>query len=83
MAALEGLAHQLNISDAFERVVGAPFCQIDQIGNDVFAHFFGIDKMGHAQFFSQSLARWIDIDADNHVGTGQPGALHHVQANAA
>jgi len=39
--------------------------------------------MGHAEFFGQRLARGIQIDADDHVGTGHARTLDHVEADAA
>ena len=44
VAALQGLAHQLNIPDAFDCVVVPSICQADQTGHEHFPHFLGIDS---------------------------------------
>jgi hypothetical protein len=39
--------------------------------------------MRHAEALAPFLARGIDVDADDHVGTGESQALDHVEPDAA
>src|SRR5438067_7539845 len=83
MAAFQGLAHRLHIADAFEAVVGAALCQIDEIGHEIALHLLRIDEMRHAELLGERAAARIDIDADNHVGADHTTALYNIEADAA
>src|SRR5581483_18743 len=50
VAAFQRLAHKIDIADAFETVVGTTACQLNQMRDEIAAHLFGIDEMGHAEF---------------------------------
>ena len=75
------LAHHLGVAGAVEGIVGAAdrvavaLGHVDEIGHDVVADLLRIDEMRHAEFFAPGLAVVVDIDADDHVGTGKPQAL--------
>src|SRR5438445_5438395 len=83
VAAFERLAHDIDVADAFEAVVGAALGQIYQVRDQLGAGFFRIDEMRDAEFLSERLARRIGIHADDHVGAGHARALHDVQPDAA
>ena len=82
MAALQRLAHELHVADALEGVVGAAVGQIDQMGDEIALNLGGIDEVGHAEVLRQARFA-VDVDADNHVGADQPGALDDVETDAA
>src|SRR5216683_1794497 len=83
VAALQRLAHQRGVADAFEAVIGAALGQVDEIGHEVARDLLGIDEMRHAEALGERLAAGIDVDADDHVGAGEAGALDDVEADAA
>ena len=53
VAALERLAHHLDVADALEAVVGAALGQVDQIGHEVALDLLRVDEVGHAEFLGQ------------------------------
>src|SRR5687768_1374396 len=83
VAALERLAHQIHVADAFEAVVGAAAGELHQMGDEVAFYVLGIYKMGKAEAPCEALARRVDVDADDHVGADHARALHHVEPDAA
>jgi hypothetical protein len=89
VAAFERGAHEIDIADAFEGVVGASdlvraaLGQVHQIGNDIAADLLRIDEMRHAEAFAPRLLLRVGVDADDHVGAGEPAALDDVEADAA
>ena len=83
MAALERLAHQLDVADALEAVVGAAVGQRDQVLHQIAADFLRIDEVGHAELLGERAAPRIEVDADDAVRADQLRALHDVQADAA
>src|SRR6267143_1874130 len=83
VAALERLAHHLDVADAFEAVVGAALGQVHQVRDQVLAGFLGIDEMRHAELLGEVLSRRIEIHADDHVCAGEARALHDVEPDAA
>src|SRR5690606_20102628 len=83
MAAFERLAHDVDIADALEAVVGASLGQLDQVRDQVALHVIRIDEVRHAEFLGERLALWVDVDADDHVGADHARALDHVEADAA
>src|SRR3989441_654797 len=83
VAALERLAHHVDVADAFEAVVGAALGQVHQVRDQVLAGFFRVDEMGHAELLGERLARRIEIHTDDHVCARHPRALHDVEPDAA
>src|SRR5579864_7409479 len=83
VAAFERLAHHLDIADAFEAVIGAALGEIDEISDEIARHVLRIDEMRHAEVFGERTARRVDVDADDHVGTGETRALHDIETDAA
>ena len=89
MAAFERDAHQFDIADAFERVVGAAdlvvaaLGHVDQMRHEIGADLGRIDEMRHAEAFAPGLLVRIEIDADDHVGAGKFQALNDIEPDAA
>ncbi len=83
MAALQRLAHHLDVADALEAVVGAAAGELDQMGHQIAPDLVRVDEMGHAELARQRLARRVEVDADDHVGARHACALDHVQPDAA
>jgi hypothetical protein len=83
VAALERLAHERGVSHALEGVVRAAVGEIDQVGDEVSTHFFGVDEVGHAELARDLFARGVDVDADDHVRADHLRRLNHVEADAA
>src|SRR6266404_5599859 len=89
MAGFQRLPHHRDVAGAVERVIGAAdlvgarFCHIDEMRDQVLAEFFWIDKVGHPKTLAPRLAVVVDIDPDDHVGAGEPQALQHVEPNTA
>src|SRR5579863_10555674 len=83
VAAFEGLAHGLDIADAFEAVVGAALGQLDQMAHEVALDFLRVDEIGHAELGRQLAPAGIDIDPDDHVGAHHAGTLDDVEPDAA
>src|SRR5271156_4663633 len=83
MTALQRLAHQIHVADAFKAVVGTAVGQRHQVRYQLGARLLGIDEVRHAEFLRQLPAPRIDIDADDHVGAHHAGALDDVQSDAA
>ena len=75
VAALERLAHEVDVADALEAVVGAAVGQLDEVRDEVALHFLRVHEVRHAELLGERLARRIDVDADDHVRAGQPRAL--------
>src|SRR5437868_13432915 len=82
MAAFQCLPHRLHIADAFEAVIGAALCQIDEIGHEIALHLLRIDEMRHAELLGKGAPAPMDIDADDHVGDGHTTALYNIEADA-
>src|SRR5271155_1610802 len=89
MAALQRRAHQSDIADTFERVVGAAdligaaLGQIDEVRNEIAANVFRIDEMRHAEALAPRLLVRIEIDADDHVGADEAEPLDHIEPDTA
>src|SRR5580658_6038717 len=89
VAALQRRAHQIDVADAFERVIGAAdligaaFGHVDEMRHEITADVFRIDEMRHAEAFAPGLLRWIGVYADNHVGADEAQTLDHIEPNAA
>jgi len=84
MAALERLLpHHIDVAYAFEAVVGGRRREFDQVRGRGRRRLPSIHEVRHAEFFRQRLPAGIQVHADDHVGTGDTRALHHVEADAA
>src|SRR5688572_5189870 len=77
MAALERLAHHVNVADALEAVVRAAARELDDLRDDIPA--FGVDEMRKTELARERFALRIEVDADDHVGAHHACALHHVE----
>ena len=70
VAALQRLAHDLDVADALERVVHATVGHVDDgIGHIV--DLGRVDEVGHAELLGQGAFAGIDIDPDDAVRTHQ------------
>jgi hypothetical protein len=49
VAALQRLAHHLDVADALEAVVGAAVGQVDQMGDEIALDLLRVDEVGHAE----------------------------------
>src|SRR5271157_4925953 len=89
MAGLQRLAHDGHGAGAVEGVVraadrdGAAPSHVDEIGDEIPAGLLRIDEMRHAESLAPGLLAVVDVDADDHVGAGEPQALDDVEADAA
>src|SRR5208283_1984923 len=89
MAGFQRLAHDGDVAGAIERIVGAAdlvgaaLGEVDEIGHEVFSNLFRIDEMRHAEALAPGLLAVVEVDADDHVGAGEPEALVDVEADAA
>src|SRR5882724_6624962 len=83
VAALERLAHEIDVADALEAVVGAAVGQTHQVLHQIPADFLGVHEVRHPEAFRKRLAARIDIHADDLVRADQARALDDVQPNAA
>src|SRR5207302_907043 len=82
MAAFQCLPHRLHIADAFEAVIGAALCHIDEKGHEIAFHILRIDEMRHAELLGEGAPARVHIDADNHIGTDHAAALYDVEPDA-
>src|SRR5690242_245617 len=53
MAALERLAHDLDVADAFEAVIGAAAGELDKMCDQVALNLFRIHEMGQSELLGQ------------------------------
>src|SRR3546814_12474808 len=56
---------------------------VDEIGDEIALDLLRIDEMRHAELLGDRLARRVEVDADDHVGAGDAGALDDVETDAA
>src|SRR4029077_10149497 len=82
MAALERLAHQIDVADALEAVIGAAVGEGHDVLHQVTRDFLGIHEVRHAELLPERLTRRIDVDADDFVRPGEPRTLDDVEADA-
>src|ERR1700730_2334683 len=83
VAALERLAHEIDVTDVIDFVVGTAVGETYEVHHQVPADFLGVHEVRHPEAFRQPLAARIDIHADDLVRAGQARALDDVQSNAA
>src|SRR3546814_5482012 len=82
MAAFQRLTHDLGITYALERIIGAAISQLDNMIVDVF-NLVGINEVRHAELARHGFALGVQVDPDDFVGAHHLGALNDVQAYAA
>src|SRR5215469_6822294 len=83
MGAFERLAHDIDIADALEAVIGAAFGEIYKIRDEVALDFLRVDEMGHAEFFGHFPPLRVQVDTHDHIGTGHSAALDYIEPDAA
>src|SRR6185295_9546444 len=82
MTALQRLAHQVDVPDALEAVVGTAVSHADEMLHQVAAHFLRVHEVRHSELLRQRLASRIDVHADDLVGADQARTLDHIQPDA-
>ena len=89
VAAFQRRAHQVDVADALECVIGAPdlvgaaLGHVDEVRHEVAADVFRIDEVRHAEALTPGLFIGISVDADYHVGADEAQALDHIEPDAA
>src|SRR3954465_7579464 len=83
VAALERLAHELDVADALEAVVGAALGDLDQVADQVPFAPVGIYEVGRAELPRYRFARRVDVDRDDLGCSDQPGCLDDIEADSA
>src|SRR5580704_3619753 len=83
VGAFERLAHDIDIADTLEAVIGAALRQVYEIGDKVTLNLLRVDEMGHPEFLGHLPPLRIEIDADDHVGPGHTRTLDYVEPDAA
>src|SRR5882762_461607 len=83
VAALEGLAHQIDVADALKAVVRAAAREVHEVGHQLALDLLRIHEVRHAELLGERLALGVDIHPDDHVRTRQARALDHVEPDAA
>ena len=82
VAALECLAHHIDVANTLKAVVDTAARHLDEVIDDV-VDLGGVHKVGHAKLSRHFFFVVIEIDANNAPGADQLGTLNHVQSNAA
>src|SRR5262249_32370750 len=82
MAALERLAHEIDVADALEAVVRATLGETHEVLYEIALDLLGVDEVRHAKFLRERLAPRIDVDTDNLVRAGQTRTLDDIQSDA-
>ena len=80
MTALEGLAHDFNLTDALERIIHTAVSKVDD-GSDHIIRIRWIDEIRHAKFFCKRTLIGINVDSDNTVRAHNPCSLNDVKTN--
>src|SRR5690606_31414614 len=83
VAALERLAHDLDVADAFEAVIGTAAGELDEVRDEIARHLLRIDEVGHPELFGELAPRRVDVDADDLGRADHARALDHVEPDAA
>ena len=83
MTALQRLAHDVDVADALEAIVGAAVSQVGEICDQLPFHLFRIDEVGHAELARERFPLRIDIHADDLVRARHARALNDVEPDAA
>ena len=82
VTALERLAHEIDVTDALEAVIGTAVGEAHQVLHQVPAELLGVHEVGHAEALGERFAARVDIHADDPVRADQARALDDVQPNA-
>src|SRR5256886_16397828 len=82
VAALERLAHEIDVTDALEAVIGTAVGEAHQVLYQVPAELLGVHEVGHAEALGERFAARVDIHADDLARADQARALDDVQPNA-
>src|SRR3984893_7882274 len=83
VATFERLAHDADIADALEAVIGATLGEVHEIGDELALDFLRVDEMGHPELLGKRPPLRVEIDADYHAGTGHMAALDDVEPDPA
>src|SRR5262252_8659983 len=89
MAGFERLTHDGDVAGAVEGIVGAAdlvgaaLGHVDEVRDQIATNLFRIDEVGHAEALAPLLLGVVEVDADDHVGAGEPQPLDDVEADAA
>ena len=83
MATLERLAHQVDVADAFERVVRAALGQFDEVTDEFATDFGGIDEVRQAEFSAIASRSGLKSTPTDLIGADHRAPWIDVQANAA
>src|SRR6202008_2870747 len=83
VAALERLAHEVDVADALEAVIGAAVGETHEVLHQIAAHLLRIHEVSHAEALGKCLAALVDVDTDDPVGADQAQPLDDVEADAA
>src|ERR1700733_10635637 len=83
VAAFQRLAHQLDVADALEAVVGTAIGERHEVCHQIALDLLRIHEVRQAELFGERLALGIQIDADDLIGTHHLGALDNIEADAA
>src|SRR5678816_3380452 len=76
VTALERLAHEIDVADALEAVVGAAVGHRDQVLYQVAADFFRVDEIRHAELLRERTPPRVEIDPNDAIGANQLRALY-------
>ena len=82
MATLEGLAHNVDVTDTFKAVVCTTAGQLDQMRHQIAFDFTGVNEVGHAELLAPGFLVVVHVYADDLIGADHAQTLDHVQANA-
>ena len=55
VAALERLAHHVDVADALEAVIGAALREIHEVRDEIALDFLRVDEVRHAEFLGERL----------------------------
>src|SRR5699024_3360229 len=83
VAALQRLAHDVDVADALERVIDAAVGQVDDDLLDGVIVVFGVDEIGGSELTCQIELVGVDVDGDDALGAGHDRALDDCQADRA
>ena len=81
MAALECLAHHIDVTNTLKAVVDTAAGHLDQVIDDI-VDLAGVHKVRHAELGRQLLFIGIEVDTNDAPCADQLGALNHVQSDA-
>src|SRR5690606_30698799 len=83
VAALERRAHDVDVADALEGVVGATARERHEVRDQVLAVVLGVDEVRHTEAGRDLAADGVEVHADDALGAHHPQALDDVEADAA